>query len=93
MKLLHKPTVVDAVLWADDNRSHHELLDLGYLADNDYFVYEDRGATVGTRTLLVPTAEGVRPARAGEYWVIRGVRGEWYAIPNDVKAAAYTEVA
>lgn len=91
MKLVHKPTVVDAVLWDDSDDARQQLRDLGYVADNGEFRYENDG--IDPRVLLVPTPEGVRPALPGESWVIRGVKGEWYCIANDVKVAAYDEVS
>lgn len=95
MRLVHKPTVVDAVLWDDSDRARHELANLGYRGDCGDFHYEDADAVEGTRVLLVPTSDRSRSvaARAGESWVVRGVVGEWYCITNDVRVAAYDEVA
>ena len=91
VKLRHLPTVVDAVDWDDTDRARRALVDLGFRADNGDFTYERPHAPEGTRVLLIPTMERTAwvAARPGEDTIIRGVVGEWYAIPSDVRAKAY----
>lgn len=86
MKVRHRPTVVDAVMWDDSDGAFFELVSLGYETDCGKPVVVGRTVTT-PGTLMVPTSEGHRPALPGESYVIRGTQGEWYPIHKTVFAA------
>jgi hypothetical protein len=87
MRVRHKPTTVDAVEWDGSTTALQELLELGL---NVYW-FEPTVGDDATATLVIPTAEGDRPALPGDY-VIKGTQGEFYPVKPDVFDACY-EVA
>lgn len=42
------------------------------------------------RYILIPTLEGVMKAEIGD-WVVKGVKGEFYPVKNDIFKATYEE--
>jgi hypothetical protein len=83
MRVRHKPTTVDAVRWDGSAEALQQLLALGL----DVYRFEP---TVGdsTVTLVIPTAEGDRPALPGDV-VIKGTQDEFYPVKPDVYEACY----
>lgn len=47
--------------------------------------------TVDTQTISIPTLEGTMVARIG-WWIIKGVKGEFYPCDPEVFEATYEEV-
>lgn len=81
MKFRKKPVVIDAVLW-DGNVS--TLVDLGFYENT---VSQD----LLSKTLQIETLEGEMTAQVGD-WIIRGVRGEFYPIKDDIFKQTYEAV-
>lgn len=96
-----KPVVIEAVQLRWDNWSEMCLFaDVGRLSEGKpqgCYVTEDgegtdafpgEGARIG---LWIPTLEGVMLATQND-WVIKGVRGEFYACKPDIFEQTYEEV-
>jgi hypothetical protein len=84
MRVRHKPTTVHATLWDGTGVALQELIELGL----EVYHFEPTVGDDSTATLVIPTAEGDRPALPGDY-VIKGTQGEFYPIKPDVFDACY----
>ena len=71
-----KPVVVQAVQFD------------GTLASVEALHIPEASQDLGSRTLQIPTLEGVMTAQPGD-WIIRGVQGEFYPCKPDIFAATY----
>ena len=60
-----------------------------YLDENNHPLPGDQVSEV--MGLIVPTLEGLRVARQGD-WVIRGIAGELYSCKPDIFEATYEEI-
>jgi hypothetical protein len=76
MKYRQRPLVVEAVQWLREVRPIHEL-GVGY--------------TLVDGTLYIDTLEGKMSVAPGD-WVVKGIKGEFYGVRNDIFRATYEEV-
>jgi len=75
-----KPVVIEAIQWTGDN-------------------YEAVEAFAGYTRTMVPldsvlglfTLEGFKPCPIG-YWIVKGVKGEFYPVDPEIFAMTYEEV-
>ncbi len=80
MKYRKKPVVIDAVLW--DGENVNEILD---------FVSSDKAYAGYLHTFVIKTLEGDMTASRGD-WIIKGVKGEFYPIKDDIFRETYEAV-
>lgn len=78
MRYRKKPVVIAAIQWAGDN--YDTILNF---ADSQVFI--------GSDGLFVRTLEGNMKASVGDY-IIKGVKGEFYACKPDVFELTYEKV-
>ena len=77
MKYRKKPVVIDAILWSGENEK--EVMDF----------MKWRNASYDKKNgLRIYTLEGTLYASVGDY-IIKGVKGEFYACKPDIFAATY----
>ena len=76
-KYRKKPVVIEAVQYTGDNESVAEIRS---------FVGEELSGN--GRDLFIETLEGVHIASPGD-WIIRGVKGEFFPIKNDIFLETY----
>jgi hypothetical protein len=81
MKYRKKPVVIEVIKWTGDNYDEIKAF-CGESFNCWWFNY----ASVSIRTL-----EGDMTASKGD-WIIKGVKGEFYPIKNDIFAATYEPV-
>lgn len=82
-RYIKKPVEIDAVQWTGDNRS--DIWDFCSLC------YFNMDMESGEFKLVIQTLEGSMAASIGDY-VIKGVKGEFYACKPDIFALTYDEV-
>ena len=91
-KFRKKPVVIEAVQWTGDNAAEvHELTGVDYFAPiEDGFTHESDNPDVTATVLdvLHDTWVGVKTGQ----WVIKGVKGEFYPIDEQVLADTYESV-
>lgn len=80
-RYVKKPVEVDAIVWAGDNTT--EIVSFC----KDCFSYERNNK----RVLVINTLEGDMVASIGDY-IIRGIKGEFYACKPDIFLLSYEEV-
>jgi hypothetical protein len=85
-KFRKKPVVIDAFQWTGANSVEVVAWHLSFGPVAEKFNF-DPHESVG-----IPTLEGVTIASKGD-WLIRGVKGEFYACKPDIFAATYEVVA
>lgn len=78
MKYQKKPIVIEAVLYTPDNFNLVRLF-----VGNDTPLH-----WLGDDKLGIQTLEGMMIANPGD-WIIKGVRGEFYPIKNDIFLQTY----
>jgi len=78
-----KPVEIEALQWTGENKA--EIFDFCSLS---YFNTE---LETGALNLMIQTLEGSMSASVGDY-IIKGVRGEFYACKPDIFALTYDEV-
>jgi hypothetical protein len=88
MKFRKKPVVIEAVQWTGNNVD--EILDFGDtgpqpLWGDDFQISDD------TKQVEILTLEGKMFGDVGD-WIIRGVKGEFYACKNDIFEMTYEKV-
>jgi len=76
LKWRKRPVVVEAVQFD------------GTLASVEALHIPEASQDLGSRTLQIPTLEGVMTAQPGD-WIIRGVQGEFYPCKPDIFEATY----
>lgn len=81
LKYVKKPVVIEAVQWTGENTN--EILAFC----DDCFSYEKNDV----RILVINTLEGTMKASPMDF-IIKGVKGEFYACKPDVFAMTYDEV-
>lgn len=77
-----KPVEIQAIKY--DGTNADEIIEFGFQAGI-------RPKEPGSFTLVVPTLEGTHEIEPG-YFVIRGVKGEFYGCDPDIFALTYDEV-
>ena len=82
-KYVKKPLVVEALKWDGSNRS--EVFDFCSLSHVTY----EYGSS--TPKLVIQTLEGPMTASVGDY-IIKGIKGEFYACKPDVFKLTYDSV-
>lgn len=82
MKFQKKPRVIEAMQFVGGHVSLREC---------DAFIGADARIDYGRATLAIQTLEGKMLVTPGD-WIIRGVRGEFYPIKNEIFAATYEPV-
>lgn len=78
LKFKKKPVVIDALQWTGDN------LD----AVLEFTKEGNVGAVPGTKELMIDTLEGTMSCPVG-HWIIRGVKGEFYACDPAIFKMSY----
>jgi hypothetical protein len=90
MKFRKKPVVIDAVKWTGENLK--EVIDFTGLNESaNKWTWQEYENIVRIEGLRIFTLEGVMCACVGD-WIIKGVKGEFYPIKNDIFEATYEEV-
>lgn len=83
MNYRKKPVVIQAIAWTGANRAEIRA----FMADPDRnWIYGFHGGV-----LRINTLEGLMEAVPGDY-VIRGIKGEFYACKPDIFVATYEPV-
>jgi hypothetical protein len=82
MKFRKKPVVIDAVRWNGANVDEVIALGLGMAS------FRRQNANADNETLLIETLEGAMTASRGD-WIIKGVKGEFYACKPDIFVMTY----
>jgi hypothetical protein len=78
-----KPIVVEAVQYLNDDTSLEAIYAMG--------CNKLRFAGDGTPDLMIPTLEGDHRAPP-RWWIVRGIKGEFYPVEPNIFDATYTEV-
>jgi hypothetical protein len=84
MKYRKKPVVIDAIKWTGDNWDELELwCPYGLTCQRD----------IGSKkyVIVIDTLEGRMRADVGD-WIIKGIKGEFYPIKNDIFLETYEKV-
>jgi hypothetical protein len=82
-KFIKKPIVIDAIKWTGEN--FFEILKLAN-GDDSKIV-----CNITDKLLTIVTLEGDMTASMGD-WIIKGIKGEFYPIKNDIFLETYEEV-
>jgi hypothetical protein len=82
-RYIKKPIEIEAVQWTGDNRS--DLWDFCSLC------YFNMDMESGEFKLVIQTLEGSMAASIGDF-IIKGIKGEFYACKPDIFALTYDEV-
>jgi len=82
-RYVKKPVEVEAVQWTGDNRP--EIWDFCSLC---YFNTDIETAEL---KLMIQTLEGTMEASKGDF-IIKGIKGEFYACKPDIFKLTYTEI-
>lgn len=80
MKFKRKPIVVDAEQLTEDNKYRA----LTFAASASSLGFDGDGKII----LIIKTPGGTMTARLGD-WIIKGVKGEFYPVTDDVFRATY----
>ena len=83
MRFRKKPVVIEAIQWTGINTS--EILGFCSVARIKHPDILCAGS------IVIPTLEGEHRADVGD-WIIKGVRGEFYPIKNDIFLETYEKV-
>ena len=81
MKFRKKPVVIEAVQWTGNNLT--DVIVLGCGNELEQELCSDK--------LVIKTLEGDMTADNGD-WIIKGVKGEFYPIKNDIFLQTYERV-
>lgn len=93
MKFRKKPVVIEAVKWTGKN--HREMYN--FLEGKDDVVEQPTGKNFDINFslvaggLVIKTLEGQHLASIGD-WIIKGVKGEFYPIKEDIFFQTYDKV-
>ena len=79
-KYRKKPVVIDAIRYTGDN-----ILEIKQFAKNKIWT------NTGYSHLTIPTLEGDHKCDVGD-WIIKGIKGEFYPVKNDIFEATYEKV-
>lgn len=79
-KFRKKPVVIDAVKWDGDASTANMFIGDNYGIDWEY--------AQGLPDIIIPTLEGNHLCKVGD-WIIKGVKGEFYPIKNDIFEMTY----
>ena len=82
MKYRKKPVVIDALRWEGTPLSGLSLTNFG----DGHVIWDQANKTITCRTL-----EGALTASIGD-WIIRGVKGEFYPVKDDIFRMTYEPV-
>ena len=82
-RYIKKPIEIEAVQWTGDNRS--DIWDFCSLC------YFNMDMESGEFKLVIQTLEGSMAASIGDF-IIKGIKGEFYACKPDIFALTYDEV-
>lgn len=80
-KYKKKPVEIEALQWSGDN-----VVEIVEFCSACYHYYRDN-----TPVLMIETLEGPMRASVGDY-VIKGIKGEFYACKPDIFKLTYDEV-
>ena len=83
-----RPVLVLALCWDGTDERLRVLKKAWAPAFARHEVKDEDGATHGTKTLLVPTPEGVLPAQVGD-WVVRDPQGSVRPVRADLFRQLY----
>ena len=83
MKFRKKPVVVEAIQWDGSWERLHEIVKW---AGHQKILFNLHYTDVND--VKIKTLEGTMPVSIGD-WIIKGVKGEFYPIRNDIFEATY----
>ena len=89
MKFRKKPVVIEAVQWLPNERGS---LIGGWPKSKAWKPAKTWLVGLTIQNLLIPTLEGETVANVGD-WVIKGVKGEFYACKPDIFEMTYEKVS
>jgi len=90
MKFRKKPVVIDAVQWTGHNL--REVIDFTGLHESaNKWTWQEYCDVVDRDGLKIFTLEGPMHAFKGD-WIIKGVKGEFYACKPDIFQMTYEQV-
>ena len=88
MKYRKKPVVIEAILWDGTVQTLKVLQAMG-MRTHSYSA--DANRRDGVYELKIETLESPHEASLGD-WIIKGVKGEFYPIKNDIFLLTYERV-
>jgi hypothetical protein len=96
MKYRKKPVVIDALKWIGSMDSFQEIRKFcPTVIDGGAVWHPDAPADSAVKTsswpLFIPTLEGNMSAQIG-YYIIKGIKGEFYPCKPDIFEATYEKV-
>jgi hypothetical protein len=77
MKFRKKPVIIEAVQWQGDLKA--------------FTTFPVSGAYIRGNQMFIKTLEGIMTADIGD-WIIKGVKGEFYPIKDDIFQETYEAV-
>lgn len=80
-KYRKKPVVIDAIQWTGENA----------WGIRDFIGGQVGWSIIGGESLSIDTLEGRMEASRGD-WIIKGIKGEFYPIKNDIFEQTYEAV-
>lgn len=83
MKFRKKPVVIEAMHFTDENKDAV----FGFVGCNCYPEFDQNGKPC----LVIQTREGDMITELGD-WVIKGVKGEFYPVKDDIFELTYDKV-
>jgi len=87
MKFRKKPVVIEAIRWDGNLGTLHRLQSMGM----ETTLYSTGSYPIDICNLRIKTLEGEHIADIGD-WIIKGVKGEFYPIKNDIFMETYERV-
>jgi len=81
VKFRKKPVVIEAIRWTGEN--YNEIM--------EFTGIDPLHMNPNTNGIFIETLEGRHEASVGD-WIIRGIKGEYYPIKNDIFEATYEQV-
>ena len=82
-KYRKKPVVVEAIRWDGDSSLANSVLGESYAVDWEYESSNSLG-------IYIPTLEGAMLCKIGD-WIVKGIKGEFYPVKDDIFGATYEE--
>lgn len=88
MKFRKKPVIIEAVLWDETLQTLRVLQTMGMKTAS---YSSDNSRVDGICELRIETLESPHEASLGD-WIIKGVKGEFYPVKNDIFEQTYEPV-
>lgn len=91
-KRYRKTAEVDAVHWDGTAEGATPIIDWILATGTQSARYHDANSSIGPANIAIDTLEGTLFASPGD-WILRGVRGEFWACKPDIFDETYEEVS